>query len=179
MKKVETILKFKNTNLFADREVSTKLLFKWFSEAYKIHFSKVNFVWSESSFIPLSGDYSVLGKTIEIKQYEWPEFMELIRNNKTTLYFTGKIEKDQQPSKYFSVKNYVSRIDYPLTITHLETLGLVKTKESESFIATDPRVFSITNHDTPVLWHEVDILGTPYGNEITNNILELFGKYKP
>lgn len=182
MEKVTTVLTtFENTNLFASEQEVLSLLFNWFKKANRIHFSKVNFVWDEeSSFVPMSGDYEVLGKTIEIKQYRWLEFMELIRDTKTTLYFAIKLENLEQLNKYFNVE-YVSRVDYPSTITHLEIAGLVKTKESESFIATDPRVFYIVNfdnHDTPLLWYEVDILGTPYGNEITTSVVELFDKYE-
>jgi hypothetical protein len=107
--------------------------------------------------------------------------MELIRDTKTILYFSTKLEKNiDELNKYFSVE-YISSVDYPSTITHLETLEFVKTKESESFIATDPRVFSIVNfndYDAPNLWYEVDILGTPYGNEITTRVVELFDKYE-
>lgn len=181
MEKVTSVLTFENTNLFVSEPEVLSSLFNWFTEAYRIHFSKVNFVWNGSSFIPLSGDYNILGKEIEIKQYAWVEFMELIRDTKTTLYFATKLEKNiDRLDKYFSVE-YISKVDYPSTISHLETLGFVKTKESESFIATDPRVFSIVNfddYDASNLWYEVDILGTPYGNEITNNVVELFDKYK-
>jgi len=181
MEKVATTLTLENTDLFASEPEFLSLLFKCFSEAYRIHFSKVNFVWNESSFIPLSGDYDILGGEIEIKQYEWVEFMELIRDKKPTLYFSTKLEKNiDQITKYFNVE-YIYSVDYPSTITHLETLGLIKTKESESFIATDPRVFSVVNfnnQDAPILWYEVDILGTPYGNKITSQVVELFDKYE-
>jgi len=182
MEKITTVLTFENTNLFMSEQEEVRCsLFNWFAEAYRICFSGVNFVWNGSSFIPLSGNYNILGKEIEIKQYEWAEFMELIRDTKTILYFSTKLEKNiDELNKYFSVE-YISSVDYPSTITHLETLEFVKTKESESFIATDPRVFSIVNfndYDAPNLWYEVDILGTPYGNEITTRVVELFDKYE-
>lgn len=181
MEKITTVLTLENTNLFVCEAKVLSLLFSWFKQACRIHFSKVNFAWDDEqpSFVPVSGDYEVLGKTIEIKRYEWSEFIELISNTKTILYFATKLEKNiEQLNKYFIVE-YVSSIDYPSTITRLEIAGFVKTKESESFIATDPRVFSIVNfddHDASILWYEVDILGTPYGNEITARVVELFDK---
>lgn len=181
MKKVTTVLTFENTNLFALEPEVLSSLFNWFSKAHRIHFSKVNFAWdNESYFVPISGDYEVLGELIEIRQYGWLEFMELIRDTKSTLYFATELENTEQLNKYFNVE-YISRVDYPSTVTLLENLGLVKTKESESFIATDPRVFSVLDfddNDASQKWYEVDILGTPYGNEITADVVDLFDKYK-
>ena len=190
MEKVETILKFdfRKSNLL-DHDIDT--LFKLFCKAYKICFNMVCFKWDESSsFIPLSGDYYVLGILIEIKKYDWSEFLEMIINHEVTLQFGTEIKFDKgnyEPVSYSYELKYIRNVDHQSTITHLENLGLVTTKLSESFISTDPRVFCVIeevemrNKDCisnderiNVVWHEVDILGTPYGKEITKYISTLF-----
>jgi len=177
MKKVEVTLKIE----FQQNENhDTDSFFKLFCKAYRICVHNVNFMWDcDQYFVPTSGDYNILGVTVEIKQYDWMEFLEIIHGHEVILHFNQypNFEEDILcMGNYPSEIKYFPRIDYPSTITRLEMLGLVKTKPSVSFLSTDGRSFCIVEKDVSVEteWYEVDILGTPYGKDIADVVFQLY-----
>lgn len=182
MEKIESTLTFQKKNIRIHDDETT-IICGWLEEAYKIEFSCVDFMRDEDFFMPMRGGYDILGKTIEIKKYEKPEFLKLIGTDRVKLYFNKEIVNGRKLNDISYMIQIARMIDYPSTITYLEKLGLVKTRESESFIATDPRVFSLNYqegkpNETDGSWYEVDILGTPYGKEITSYVLDLYKRIK-
>lgn len=175
MEKVEIVVKFEFRKNMSHDIMS---VFKLFCKAYKICALKVSFLWNdEQYFVPISGDYNILGISIEIKQYNWSELLEIIYGNEVTLYFNEYTDFKEDflcLDSYLPEIKYFSRINYPSTITHLEKLGLVKTKPSVSFLSTDGRSFCISEKDKSDDWYEVDILGTTYGKNIADLVSQLY-----
>jgi hypothetical protein len=175
MEKAEIVFKFKFRKNVPHDIMS---VFKLFCKAYKICALEVSFLWTDDQyFIPTSGDYNILGVSLEIKQYIWLELLEIIYDNEVSLYFNEYPNFKEDilcMSSYPSEIKYFSRINYPSTITHLEKLRLVKTKPSISFLSTDGRSFCICEKDKNNDWYEVDILGTPYGKDIADVVYQLY-----
>lgn len=119
---------------------------------------------------------------MKINSYNWQEFL-LFLPEKNSIYLLFNVDITSPDFCFTELPNIFSEIvkyevvNYPLTITDLEKRKVVITKPSQSWLSTDGRVFQIVDDDTSsfALW-EVDILGTTFGHQITQKILELYDK---
>ena len=160
MERTDTII----TLSFGDK--SNAITKRLLEEASVIEFNKCSFVYNKEGdfYHPVEGDINILGIHIPIQEMTFEMLFKLISSLEADirLVFYKKYDTD------ISNINYVSRIDYTETLNFLNKKGIVFTKESKSFIATDPRVFSFNNQD----WYEADILGTPLGKEQTERLVQ-------
>jgi hypothetical protein len=153
----------------------------------------VTFQWNSeiNSFCILEGKNDILGIVIPIKSYTIPEFNELISSLKIGIVIVSanknididSVVTDEYKDNVEIIKNF--NYDYPATITFLEKKGVIIVKDSVSQMATDNRCFMIqgynpgcdydrcenSNYNT---YYEVDILGTPYGEDVASEIIKLY-----
>jgi hypothetical protein len=118
----------------------------------------------------------ILDDGIHIKSYEWLQMMEIMQNKKVMFKIFGNEQYCGQTNLFDDIIEKTF-IDYPRTITKLEGDGVIATKLSESQLATDPRVFAILDNENPLAitqWYEVDILGTPFGSDLADKIINLY-----
>ncbi len=157
----------------------TAVLLSYFQKALNITvpFSDKNvvFAWNidDASFRPIKGDYEILGTIIPIRQYTWKELSEICFSEIqkfVTLSFDCHLHIPFCERHLLGNIEYREYIDYSATITELEKQNLVKTRPSTSCLATDNRCFSFSDDK----WWEVDLLGTFFGDEITEKVLSLF-----
>lgn len=101
----------------------------------------------------------------------WEEIVALMDDTCTTEIIIRDEIPTQDILKLFDTCEFLSYVNYPKTITALENLKVVETKQTSSFMFSDSRKFSIIGEEE---WYDVDILGTIFGQEITARITELF-----
>lgn len=180
-----------NTILCLDTkyDISSDIYKKYFETAAEVQITKDirNAIFSyrgDGSFWPISGDMLVNYEGVNfesthdpqnpgyiaIKNYTWQELLDAIPNDAAISLFFNKNISGQD---LFDKEEKSIIIDYSETITYLENVGIVDTKISENWLTTDGRVFRFWDFN-PDEWWEVDILGTPYGAEITTKIVEIF-----
>ena len=144
-------------------------------EASIIEINECSFVYNKEGdfYHPTEGDAKILGVSIPIKEMTLVMIEDLINLTKSNVKLTyyEKVDLEEQLLDYKKYKVfYVNRLNYIETLDTLERKGCIKTKESKSFIATDPRVFSFDNEN----WYEVDILGTSFGKEQTGKLVSMY-----
>lgn len=148
-----------------------------------------------SHFFPSQGKYLVdcsyelTGNYIHIKSYSLEEitsviflsFNKQVHNSITSSTCSTSDFTHNYKVNFFMPSDYNTKnaniilneewvISYPATITFLESVKLVNTKKSEYWLATDERVFTIDGEE----WFEVDILGTMFGDEISETIKNMY-----
>lgn len=145
------------------------------------NYDTVIFEWNidNNSFSPIRGEF--LAANIPMKPYTWLEFKELLHSENNAIMFTLNGQHSSLPLCVKGGYSYKKYIDYPGTISYLCDMNAVDIKNSISKICTDPRCFKlISNNEDDSLrddgWWEVDILGTTYGSDITEKIIELYNK---
>lgn len=125
--------------------------------------------------------------TMTVCSYNWHDFLQFLPE-KSTIYLLFNVditssgfskEKPTELPNIFSEIVKYEVVNFPLTITELEKRGVVRTQPSQSWLSTDGRVFQIVGNIedcvSNAMW-EVDILGTTFGRQITQKILELYDK---
>jgi hypothetical protein len=113
------------------------------------------------------------------QSFDWLEFIKFIQASschKITLFYNRELTglDDTGALHFFDKVNFVSVVNYPETITYLEKRGLVECKPSTCWMTTDGRAFRILGEEKNEWW-EVDILGTSYGSEVCDQIVQLWG----
>lgn len=126
---------------------------------------------------PLRGEE--LGITVQIKEYTYNEIIAMAtqacaQNKKVTLFFNRKLNDEAE--KYFYTITVKEVPDYSAIITHLHSLNIIQVDDSHTsqMMVTDPRVFCFEEVMTDENRIEVDILGTTYGKEQTDRIMNLY-----
>ena len=142
---------------------------RFFIDALSIELEGVSFRHNSESklYIPISGRYDVLGISVDVRGYTWSEVKKIVEGKMVNLKLRGRISG----SSLFNVEEYEEIINYSDIIDELKEVGAVKTRKSESVLSTDGRLFSFDG----TMWMEVDVLGTPFGVEYENRVMELWG----
>jgi len=152
---------------------------KYFKLVDEISFKNVIFEYNNEnlSYNPVSGDYNVLGVIIPLKEYSWNELKEIIGDDRVVLNVNKRIDGDD----FFDIEEIESFVDYSKLVTELESLNLIKTKPSKSWIANDTRIFSFGDLDDngDEIWFEVDILGTFFGKDYFSRLKNMFDETLP
>jgi len=148
-----------------------------FRDTDSINCFDCSFIYNKDGgfYHPVEGSVNILGVEIPIKELSFNEMIQLFNGYKIELLYY-KFVTYEHLDDIIDCISYEKRIDYIGTLEFLEKKDFVKMKESKSFLATDPRVFSFTEDDIQEWW-EVDILGTLFGKLQTDKIIDKYNKY--
>ena len=151
----------------------------FFHEADEIFLERVkcSFKYRESPesisfYHPTHGDHGTLGISVPLKGYSFEELKTLAGDGRVVLIY----DRYTSGGDIFDMEEMDKRVDFPATITQLENRGVIRTRPSESWLATDERAFSfgeIDDHGEEIWW-QVDILGTQFGQDQTGRVFNLY-----
>lgn len=166
LKSVKNFDKLSNLEEMIKESISVKIFFNFSFENY------IDAVKQESSHgLRIDGYKGTESAKFLGNKFEWT-FKELIQklNNTKVFSFVMTSQKEiERSSPYYKKKE----IDWSQTITELEQKGIVKTLETESFMATDPRKFWVSKED-PNTAVDVDCLGMDLNKIISEKVKSLW-----
>jgi hypothetical protein len=110
------------------------------------------------------------------KNYGVSQFIEVCRSKGVEYIFVTSVRHLTHLKE--CIIRTVTSYDYPNVVSHLQSLGLVKTKASKSCMATDGRMFmvlktKVKDKSHAGKWYDVDCLGSMLCQPLTDYIEHL------